>query len=67
MIHETGKPMVVLINAGETKAVTFTIDREQLALYNNQLQWRAEPGEFDLMIGSSSADVHVSTTFELID
>jgi beta-glucosidase len=57
----------IRLDAGETKAVTFTIGREQLAFFNNQLRWRAEPGEFELMIGASSADVRLRTTFELID
>jgi beta-glucosidase len=30
------------------------------------LQWIAEPGDFDLMIGSSSADIRLKNTFELV-
>jgi beta-glucosidase len=47
--------------------VTFEIDREKLSFYNDRLQWQAEPGEFELMIGASSADIRLRTTFELVE
>ncbi|MFV7235054.1 glycoside hydrolase family 3 N-terminal domain-containing protein [Flavobacterium sp. ZB4R12] len=56
----------IKLNAGETKTVKFTIDKEKLSFYNAALQWIAEPGDFDLMIGSSSADIHLKDTFELV-
>lgn len=56
----------IKLNSGETKAVKFIIDKEKLSFYNQQLQWIAEPGEFDLMIGSSSADIRLKDTFELV-
>jgi beta-glucosidase len=55
----------VELKAGETKTVTFTIDREKLSFYNADLKWRAEPGEFEVMIGSSSADIRLKDRFEL--
>jgi beta-glucosidase len=54
------------LNAGETKVVKFIIDKEKLSFYNAALQWIAEPGDFDLMIGSSSADIRLKNTFELV-
>jgi len=55
----------VLLQPGETKTIRFTIDKEKLSFYNNALQWVAEPGSFDLMIGSSSADIRLQDLFEL--
>jgi beta-glucosidase len=54
------------LNAGESKTVTFIIDKEKLSFFNNDLQWVAEPGEFELMIGASSADIRLKSSFELI-
>ncbi len=54
------------LNAGETKTLKFIIDKEKLSFYNQQLYWTAEPGYFDLMIGSSSADIRLKDTFELV-
>jgi beta-glucosidase len=54
------------LNAGETKTIQFTIDKEKLSFYNQQLEWGTEPGDFDLMIGSSSSDIRLRATFELI-
>lgn len=56
----------VSLQPGETKTVRFTIDKEKLSFYNNVLQWVAEPGMFDLMIGSSSADIRLRDEFELV-
>ena len=57
----------IKLNAGETKTVNFTIDKEKLSFYNQKLEWIAEAGDFDLMIGSSSADIRLKHTFELVD
>lgn len=47
----------VKLNAGESKTIEFTIDKEKLSFYNNKLEWGAEPGDFEVMIGASSADI----------
>jgi beta-glucosidase len=57
----------IKLNAGETKTVQFTIDKEKLSFYNANLQWGAEPGDFDIMIGSSSADIRLKDNFELMN
>lgn len=56
----------VKLEAGETKTLTFIIDNEKLSFYNQALEFKSEPGEFNLMIGSSSADIYLTSTFELI-
>lgn len=56
----------VRLNAGEEKEVTFTISKEALSYYDDQKHmWIAEPGQFEALIGSSSADIRTRTAFEL--
>lgn len=57
----------IKLNAGETKTIEFTIDNQKLSFYNDQLEFVSESGDFDLMIGSSSKDIRLKSTFELID
>ena len=57
----------IALNAGESKIVRFTIDKEKLSFYNQKLQWVAEPGEFELMIGASSSDIRLNSVFELVN
>jgi len=52
---------------GERKTIQFVIDKEKLSFYNQQLQWVAEPGEFDIMIGASSEDIRVKDNFEFVN
>lgn len=56
----------IRLGAGETKRIRFTIDREKLSFFNGQMKWVAEPGDFDVMIGSSSADIRLKDSFELV-
>ena len=44
---------------------TGAIDKQKLSFYNSDLKWITEPGDFDLMIGSSSSDIRLKATFEL--
>lgn len=46
----------VTLDAGETRTVVFEITREDLSLVGRDLLRRFEPGEFDIMIGPSSAE-----------
>ncbi|MDR7208235.1 glycoside hydrolase family 3 N-terminal domain-containing protein [Flavobacterium piscis] len=57
----------IKLNAGESKTIEFTIDKEKLSFYNNKLEWVAEPGDFEVMIGASSADIKLKSGFELVD
>lgn len=54
------------LNAGETMNIQFVIDKEELSFYNEKLEWTTEPGEFDLMIGSSSSDIRLRSVIELL-
>jgi beta-glucosidase len=57
----------ISLAVGESKTIRFVIDKEKLSFYNRQLQWVAEPGEFDLMIGASSRDIRLNDEFVLVD
>ncbi|MCC7520726.1 MAG: glycoside hydrolase family 3 C-terminal domain-containing protein [Flavobacteriaceae bacterium] len=50
---------------GETQTLHFKIDKEKLSFFNQKLEWTTEPGAFELMIGSSSADIRLRANFEL--
>jgi beta-glucosidase len=52
---------------GQEERITFEIDRETLSFHNADLKWGAEPGRFDLMIGSASDDIRLTGQFELAD
>jgi len=56
----------IVLQPGESKTLRFMIDQEKLSFFNDKLQWIAEPGEFDVMIGSSSEDIRLKGQFELV-
>ncbi|MDD4922260.1 MAG: glycoside hydrolase family 3 C-terminal domain-containing protein [Bacteroidales bacterium] len=47
----------ISLKPGETGTVTFRIGAEELSLWNRQMKRVVEPGEFKVMIGSSSDDI----------
>ncbi len=47
----------IYLQPGESQEVTFTIDEELLKFYNEALEFKSEPGEFQAMIGTNSRDV----------
>jgi beta-glucosidase len=49
----------VSLRPGETKAVEFVLGPEDLALLNRDMHWVVEPGDFEIMVGSSSEDIRV--------
>ncbi len=51
----------VLLTPGESKQVKFTITPDDLKFYNSQLDFVAEPGEFQVFIGGSSANVKAAS------
>jgi beta-glucosidase len=55
----------VPLNPGESKTVSFTLTPEDLMLLDLDLHWRVVPGTFDIMVGSSSADVPLKSTLEV--
>jgi beta-glucosidase len=47
----------VELEAGESRQVTFSLTAKDLAFYTAKGVWEAEPGEFRVFVGGSSADV----------
>lgn len=56
----------VALAPGESREVRFEIDREKLSFFNARLEWVAEPGDFDLMIGAASDDIRLRDGFTLV-
>jgi beta-glucosidase len=51
----------VLLKAGETRNISFTITPEDLKFFNYDLRYDWEPGEFLVMIGGNSRDIKSAT------
>lgn len=56
----------VPLQPGETRVVEFVLKPTDLSLLDHNMQRVVEPGEFEIMIGSSSEDIRLSTTIEVI-
>ncbi len=67
-LHETYAPVStpvkqlrgfeqVALNPGETKTVTLRLTPEDLQLLDINLRWRVVPGDFEIMVGKSSAEI----------
>ncbi|MGJ1263291.1 beta-glucosidase BglX [Sphingobacterium spiritivorum] len=54
----------IAFKAGETKAVEFELTEEDLKFYNEKLEFVAEPGEFEVYVGTNSRDI-LTSKFEL--
>ena len=46
----------VSLKTGESKNISFIITPDKLAFYDKKMQKIVEPGEFTIMVGSSSDD-----------
>lgn len=55
----------VHLNPGETKQLTFYLDTKQLGYYDEEMEFVVEPGQLDLMVGTSSADLPLRETIRL--
>ncbi|MGB2180535.1 MAG: fibronectin type III-like domain-contianing protein, partial [Porticoccaceae bacterium] len=54
----------IALKAGKSQKVSFTIDADDLAFYTRDMSFKAEPGDFALMIGPSSVN-YESVPFSL--
>ncbi len=58
----------VWLKAGETKKVTMKLNKEAFQYYDPaKKQWVVEPGEFDILVGSSSRDLRLEHTITVVD
>jgi len=56
----------VMLKAGESKTVSFKIDKDALSFYNvKSKSWIAESGKFEVLIGASSRDIRLQKSFIL--
>jgi beta-glucosidase len=56
----------VALNPGETKTVTFILDKRSFAYYQVDLKdWFVESGEYKIMIGKSSLDIALTETIKV--
>ncbi|SFZ94317.1 beta-glucosidase [Flaviramulus basaltis] len=54
----------VMINKGKTQTVNFSVSIEDLKFYNYNLDFVAEPGDFEVFVGTNS-DADLKATFTL--
>jgi len=55
----------IRLAAGEKKTVSFTLDPESFKMFNREMQWVTEPGEYRVMIGASSRDIRLEKIVSL--
>lgn len=56
----------VMLQPGETRRITVPLDVRSLSFYDvDGKQWRAEAGAFQVLVGSSSADIALTGTLRL--
>ncbi len=72
MVGSIGRPVKelkgfqkVFLKTGESRTLTFTLTPADLAFYNTDLQLKAEPGDFKVFVGTSSAS-GLESSFELL-
>ncbi|HEY1607200.1 MAG TPA: glycoside hydrolase family 3 N-terminal domain-containing protein [Allosphingosinicella sp.] len=54
----------IALAPGQAKSVSFTLRPAQMAIWDAG-RWKIEPGEIDLMVGSSSADIRARGSFRI--
>lgn len=55
----------VYLKPGETQTVSLQINKEDLKLWNKQMEYVIEPGDFEIYIGSSVEDIRLKGRFTL--
>jgi beta-glucosidase len=56
----------IVLEPGEARSVAFELTPGELALLDREMQWRVEPGLFDVMVGGSS-ERWDSVTLEVVE
>ncbi len=74
MLPSVARPVLELkgfqrvhLAAGESKIVSFLITPEMLQILNEKMEPVVEPGEFRIMIGSSSRELQLKDTLQVIN
>jgi len=55
----------VSLKPGEDKTITFTVNVEDLAVYQGNGRFAVEPGLFQVMVGASSEDIRLEDSFKV--
>jgi len=56
----------VMLEPGETKTASFTLDESALSYYDSAVHdWVAQPGRFTVLVGASSRDIRAAGEFNL--
>jgi beta-glucosidase len=56
----------IALDPGQKKTVEFELMPEDLSMFDKNMNWIVEPGTFEIMIGSSSADIRLQGIFEAV-
>lgn len=58
----------VFLVPAETKTISIALDKRDLSFWDvNTNDWLAEPGKFNVMLGTSLADIRLESPFEYKD
>lgn len=55
----------IFLKKGESKQVTFCLRKDDLAIYDLEMNYVVEPGEFKVMVGAASDDIRLEGEFAL--
>lgn len=55
----------IFLKKGESREVTFQLTRQDLSIYDRNMNFTAEPGRFNVMIGGSSDNLPLKGSFEI--
>jgi beta-glucosidase len=74
IVSSTSRPVIELkgyekisLEPGETKPVKLKLTPEELSLFDRDMNSVVEPGIFEIMVGSSSADIRLKGEVEVIN
>jgi len=56
----------IALEPGEKRTIEFELMPDDLAMLDINLNWIVEPGQFEVMIGSSSEDIRLQGIFEVV-
>lgn len=57
----------ITLQRGESQTVTFTLTPEKLKIWDINMNHVVEPGEFEIMIGTSSNDIRLTDNFWVVE
>ncbi|MEM9064770.1 MAG: glycoside hydrolase family 3 C-terminal domain-containing protein [Planctomycetota bacterium] len=57
----------VYLEPGETRAISFELNERDFAFWDESAnRWHVEPGEFEVTLGTSSVDLHLTSTLVVV-